>query len=69
MPLLNIEDRHHTFCEVALGYNLEDAVLEANRCLECKHKPCVEACPVHIDIPSFIHEIKEENFEKAYQII
>ena len=69
MPLLDTQQRHTSFCEVALGYHLKDAVLEANRCLECKHKPCVDACPVHIDIPSFIHEIKEENFEKAYQII
>jgi glutamate synthase (NADPH/NADH) small chain len=69
MPLLDIEQRQSSFCEVALGYSLEDAQLEANRCLECKHKPCVKACPVHIDIPKFIHEIKEKNYEEAYQVI
>jgi glutamate synthase (NADPH) small chain len=64
-PLLRINN----FDEVALGYSIEEAILEANRCLECKHAPCVSLCPVEINIPAFIHEIKNRNFEKAYQII
>lgn len=47
------------FEEVACGYNLEDAVSEASRCLNCKHKPCVNGCPVNIEIPSFISKIIE----------
>lgn len=64
-PLIRIKN----FSEVSLGYDSNDAIIEANRCLECKHKPCVAACPVGIDIPGFIHEIKLHNFEQAYKII
>ena len=52
-----------------MGYTPEQAVDEANRCLNCKNKPCVGGCPVAIDIPAFIAKIKEEDFEGAYQII
>jgi glutamate synthase (NADPH) small chain len=69
MPILDPLERKNHFNEVELGYQIHDAILEANRCLECKHKPCVDHCPVHIDIPRFIHEIKLENFEQAYKII
>ncbi len=69
MHLQDPSIRIHNFLEVELGYDSKDAILEANRCLECKHKPCVSACPVLIDIPGFIHEIKAQNFDKAYQII
>ena len=61
--------RSKNFLEVELGYDKDQAELEANRCLECKHKPCVAMCPVHIDIPAFIHEIKNKNFDEAYHII
>ena len=57
------------FNEVALGYTEEQAVNEANRCLNCKNKPCVSMCPVSIDIPNFISKIKEKKFEEAYKII
>lgn len=63
------EIRNKNFTEVAEGYTKEQAIDEANRCLNCKHKPCVAGCPVAIDIPVFIEKIKEEDFEGAYQII
>ena len=58
-----------TLEEVCLGYNKEEAMEEANRCLGCKKAKCMEGCPVSINIPGFVHEVKEGNFEKAYQII
>lgn len=61
--------RNQNFDEVALGYSEEQAIDEANRCLQCKHKPCVGGCPVCIDIPAFIKEIQQGNFEEAYQLI
>ena len=61
--------RATNFDEVCLGYNREEAVEEAVRCLGCKKPRCVEGCPVSINIPGFISEVKEGNFEKAYQII
>ena len=61
--------RATNFDEVCLGYNKEEAMEEAERCLNCKKAKCVEGCPVSINIPAFVHEVKEGNFEKAYQII
>ena len=61
--------RATNFEEVCLGYNKEEAIEEANRCLGCKKAKCMEGCPVSINIPGFVHEVKEGNFEKAYQII
>ena len=61
--------RAHNFDEVALGYTEEQAIDEANRCLNCKNMPCVDGCPVKIHIPEFISKIKEGDFEGAYQII
>ncbi|GAA0127372.1 NADPH-dependent glutamate synthase [Clostridium sp. CTA-19] len=61
--------RAKNFKEVCLGYNEEEAVKEASRCLNCKNKPCVSKCPVSIDIPSFVHEVAEENFEEAAKIL
>ena len=69
MPSQEPQVRNHNFKEVALGYTKEQAIDEANRCLGCKHRPCVGGCPVAIDIPEFIAKIKEENFEAAYQVI
>ena len=57
--------RAHNFDEVCLGYNEEEAVLEANRCLTCKMPRCVTGCPVSINIPEFIRHIKEKDFEGA----
>jgi glutamate synthase (NADPH/NADH) small chain len=69
MPLQEPELRKRNFLEVALGYREEQAVDEARRCLGCKNKPCVENCPVNIDIPSFISRIAAGEFEKAYEEI
>ncbi len=69
MPSQAAEVRAHNFLEVALGYTEEAAIDEANRCLNCKHMPCVTGCPVNIHIPAFISKIKEGDFEGAYQII
>lgn len=69
MPHQDPNVRNKNFQEVALGYTLEQAKDEAERCLGCKHKPCVGGCPVAIDIPAFIAKIKEEDLEGAYEII
>ena len=69
MPVQDPMVRNGNFLEVALGYTEEQAVNEAERCLNCKNKPCVGGCPVAIDIPEFIMKIKERDFEGAYQII
>ncbi|WP_066688654.1 NADPH-dependent glutamate synthase [Christensenella intestinihominis] len=69
MPELDPKVRATNFEEVALGYTPEMAQEESNRCLECKNKPCVSGCPVQVNIPEFIHEIKEGNFMAAYQKI
>ena len=69
MPTQKAEERIHNFSEVALGYTEEMAKIEAERCLLCKHRPCVKGCPVGIDIPGFIDEIAHGNFEEAYQIL
>ena len=61
--------RAANFEEVCLGYNKEEAMEEASRCLNCKKAKCVGGCPVNINIPAFIHEVKEGNFEAAYQVI
>ena len=57
--------RATNFEEVCLGYTEEEAVQEASRCLNCKNKPCVSKCPVAIDIPEFIHHVKEKEFAQA----
>lgn len=69
MPNQDPSTRVTNFNEVALGYTEDQAVNEANRCLNCKNKPCVSMCPVLIDIPNFISKIKEKKFEEAYKII
>ena len=69
MPVQNPDVRNKNFDEVALGYTEEQAIDEAKRCLHCKNKPCVNGCPVQIDIPEFIAEVANGNFEEAYKII
>ncbi|WP_346698448.1 NADPH-dependent glutamate synthase [Catenibacillus scindens] len=61
--------RATNFEEVCLGYNEEEAVAEAERCLNCKKPMCVSGCPVNINIPAFIEQVKNRDFEKAAQII
>jgi len=69
MPTQEPQVRNKNFLEVALGYTKEQAIDEAKRCLNCKHKPCIKGCPVQIDIPDFIQEVAEGRFEEAYKII
>ena len=61
--------RRHNFSEVSLGYNLATAIAEAARCLNCKNPLCRQGCPVQIDIPAFIQEIKVGEIDKALEIL
>ena len=69
MPTQAPEVRAHNFSEVALGYTEEIAREEAARCLNCKTRPCVSACPVNISIPDFIMRVRGGDYEEAYRII
>jgi glutamate synthase (NADPH/NADH) small chain len=69
MPAQDAKLRIKNFDEVALGYTEAQAIDEATRCLNCKHSPCIEGCPVYINIPAFITKVAEGKFEEAYQII
>ena len=69
MPVQSPGERIHNFGEVALGYEVETALLEAGRCLNCKNRPCVSGCPVNVDIPGFIQKIRSKDFEGAYDVI
>lgn len=61
--------RARQMTEVALGYTKEQAIVEANRCLQCKNKPCVNGCPVNVQIPEFIAQVAKGEFKKAVDII
>ncbi len=61
--------RAKNFDEVCLGYNKEEAMSEAERCINCKNAQCIKGCPVAIDIPAFIEQVKLGNIAEAYQII
>ena len=65
----NPEVRAHNFSEVCLGYTAEEAQCEASRCINCKNAQCMKGCPVAINIPGFVEQVKNGNFEAAYQII
>ena len=69
MPSQEPNVRNKNFEEVALGYTEAQALDEAQRCLNCKNKPCMTGCPVMVHIPEFIAEVAKGNFEEAYQII
>jgi glutamate synthase (NADPH/NADH) small chain len=69
MPEQSPEARVKNFEEVACGYRLEDALVEADRCLDCADEPCVKGCPVGIDIPGFIRKMAAKNFHGAYDTI
>jgi len=69
MPEQDPMVRRNNLKEVALGYTEEMAVEEATRCIGCKNKPCVEGCPVLVDIPAFIELVKERKFKEAYLTI
>ncbi len=63
------KERAENFREVCLGYNKEEAMEEASRCINCKNAQCIKGCPVAINIPGFVEKIKEGDIEAAYQII
>ena len=69
MPVAEPKARVRLMSEVALGYTKEQAVVEANRCLQCKNAPCMQGCPVSVPIPSFIAEVAKGEFKKAVDII
>lgn len=69
MPQQAPEQRIHNFNEVALGFDMEAALHEADRCLRCKKPRCVPGCPVGIDIPGFISAIQHKDFKLSYQIL
>ena len=69
VPEQDAKVRSRNFEEVCLGYTKEQAMEEATRCLNCKHKPCVSGCPVNIHIPEFIAKVAEGDFKAAYEII
>lgn len=63
------KERATNFKEVCLGYNKEEAMEEAQRCINCKNARCIQGCPVSINIPGFISHVKEGNIEEAYKVI
>lgn len=69
MPKQKVEERIRNFNEVALGYTEEQAVAEAQRCIQCPNPQCIQGCPVEVDIPAFIKEIGERNFDEAIKVI
>nr|WP_200792749.1 NADPH-dependent glutamate synthase [Caldanaerobius fijiensis] len=69
MPEQDPDIRNKNFKEVALGYDEKMAIEEAERCIQCKNQPCVNGCPVHVQIPQFIKLITQGDFEGAYQKI
>ncbi|TXT50676.1 MAG: glutamate synthase (NADPH/NADH) small chain [Spirochaetes bacterium] len=69
MPNQNPDLRRANMEEVATGYTREQAIIEAERCLQCRNAPCVAGCPVKIDIPGFIAKMKEGDFAEAATVI
>lgn len=69
MPLVDPAVRRRSFDEVASGYSIELARQEAARCIECKNRPCVEGCPVEIDIPSFVKKLADGDLTGAYDTL
>jgi len=69
MPTQAAAERIRNFEEVTMGYRLEDALVEAERCLMCPQQPCVDGCPVGIDIPGFIARICTQDFRGAYDVL
>ncbi|MCL4811953.1 MAG: NADPH-dependent glutamate synthase [Vicinamibacteraceae bacterium] len=69
MPCRDAEERSHSFEEVSLGYTLEDARREAERCIECKNQPCIAGCPVEIDIPAFVKAVADGDLTRAFVVL
>src|SRR5690554_3752151 len=63
------QERIHNFSEVSHGFDKERMLAEASRCLLCKNPKCVQGCPVNINIPAFISQLREDNPDKAYEVI
>jgi glutamate synthase (NADPH/NADH) small chain len=69
VTVLEPEERMHTFDEVSLGYDDNEALAEANRCIECKDPSCIAGCPVGVDIPKFVTAARKGDFHGAYETI
>jgi glutamate synthase (NADPH/NADH) small chain len=69
MPVQVASERVENFEEVTIGFSLESALVESDRCLMCPKPACIDACPVHINIPSFIKKITENNYRAAYDVL
>ena len=69
MPRQDPKVRAKNYNEVALGYSAEQALEEAKRCIQCPKRPCIEGCPVEIDIPGFILAVREGNMPEAVRIL
>ena len=69
MPSQAPEVRRHNTSEVALGFTVEQALVEANRCLQCKNQPCTEGCPVKLPIKDFIGKIAQGDFAGSISLI
>ena len=69
MPCADPAERRHSFGEVATGYTEAMAIAEANRCIQCKNVPCIAGCPVEIDIPAFIEQVAQGDFDGAFQTL
>lgn len=69
VTILEPKERIKTFDEVSLGYSEEEAIAEANRCIECKNPGCVSGCPVGVNIPAFVSLIAQGKFAEAYQVV
>ena len=67
MPEQAADVRNKNFLEVTTGYTSNMAIDEAQRCLNCKHKPCMQGCPVAVKIPEFIKLVANGEFEAAYK--
>ncbi len=69
MPVADPKERARLMSEVALGYTAEQAIVEANRCLQCKNAPCMKGCPVSVPIPQFLEQVAHGEFKKAVDLI
>ena len=69
MPRQDPKVRARNFNEVALGYSAEQAKTEANRCIQCPKRSCIEGCPVNVDIPEFIQAIREGDMPEAVKVL
>jgi len=69
MPCADPHERRQTFQEVATGYTVDMAKQEADRCIQCKNRPCIAGCPVEIDIPAFVQQVADGDFYAAFRTL